>query len=104
MSSYQCTLYRAKSLTKLQNLLQIKQKNHFQKLSSNIASNPMGYYSSFTNKDNRVVFTCSKYITKLHKRVMKLFNIEQASYLKSGVKKSHILPMQKSIKIVTFSY
>jgi len=87
MNAYQCTLYGAKSLNKLQNFLQIKQKNHFKSLSLNLISNPMGYYSSFLNDDKRLVFTCSKHITKLHKRLMKLFNIEQASYLKSGVKK-----------------
>jgi hypothetical protein len=91
MNSYQCTLYGVKSLNKLQQFLQIEQKTHFKNLSLNLTSNPMGYYSSFTNQDNRLVFKCSKYITKLHKKIMKLFNIEQASYLKSGVKKeSHI--------------
>jgi hypothetical protein len=91
MNSYQCTLYGVKSLNKLQQFLQIEQKTHFKNLSLNLISNPMGYYSSFTNQDNRLVFKCSKYITKLHKKIMKLFNIEQASYLKSGVKKeSHI--------------
>jgi len=91
MNSYQCTLYGVKSLNKLQAFLQIKEKNHFKKLSKNLNLNPMGYYSSFYNKDNRLVFTCSKYITQLHKKLMRMFNIQQAVYLKSGVKKeSHI--------------
>ena len=91
MNSYQCTLYGVKSLNKLQQFLQIKLKKHFKVLSSNLKSNPMDYYFSFTNQDNRLVFKCSKYITRLHKKIMKLFNIEQAPYLKSGVKKeSHI--------------
>jgi len=91
MNPYQSPLYGVKSLNKLQVFLQIKQKKHFQTLSLNLSSNPMGYYSSFLNEDNRLVFSCSKYITKLHKKTMRLFNIEQAVYLKSGVKKeSHI--------------
>ncbi len=91
MNPCQCTLYGVKSLNKLQFFLQIKQKQHFKTLSLNLASNPMSYYSSFLNQDNRLVFSCSKYITQLHSKVMKLFNIEQSSYLKSGVKKeSHI--------------
>ena len=91
MNSYQCSLYGVKSLNKLQQFLQIKQKNHFKTLSSNINSTPLKYYSPFKDENKRELFNCSSYITALHKRVMRLFNIEQASYLKSGVKKeSHI--------------
>jgi len=91
LNTYQCTLYGVKSLNKLQTFLQIKQKKHFKTLYSNLISNPMGYYSSFINQENRLIFSCSKHITRLHKKVMRLFNIEQALYLKSGVKKeSHI--------------
>ena len=51
----------------------------------------MGYYSSFINQDKRLIFSCSEYITKIHIKLLKLFAIEQSSYLKSGVKKeSHI--------------
>ncbi len=91
MNPSQCTLYGVKSLNKLQTFLQIKEKKHFKTLSSNLISNPMGYYSSFINQDKRLIFSCSKYITKLHMKLMRLFNIEKSSYLKSGVKKeSHI--------------
>ena len=91
MNPYHCTLYGVKSLNKLQTFLNIQQKKHFKTLSSNLSSNPMGYYSTFINKDTRVIFKCSKPITKHHKNLVKLFNVKKASYLKSGVKKeSHI--------------
>jgi len=104
MNSYQFTLYGVKSLNKLQQFLQIEQKTHFKNLSLNLTSNPMGYYSSFTNQDNRLVFKCSKYITKLHKKIMKLFNIEQASYLKSGVKKELHITNAKEHQNSNFFY
>lgn len=91
MNSFQCSFYGVKSLNKLQQFLRIKEKNQFKTLSSNLKSNPLQYYNSFKNQDNRELFICSKQITSLHKITMKLFNIEQALYLKSGVKKeSHI--------------
>ena len=96
MNPFQCTLYGVKSLNKLQTFLQIKEKKYFKTLSANLISNPMGYYSSFINQDKRLVFTCSKHISNLHKKIMTLFNIEQSSYLKSGVKKeSHITNAKK---------
>ena len=91
MNSYQSTLYGVKSLNKLQQFLRIKQKENFKSLSSNLKSNLLKYYSPFKDEHKRELFNCSAYITVLHKRVMKLFNVEQSSYLKSGVKKeSHI--------------
>jgi RNA-directed DNA polymerase len=91
MNSFQCSFFGVKSLNKLQQFLQIKEKSQFKTLYSNLKSNPLQYYSSFKNQDNRELFKCSRQITSLHKRTMKLFNIEPSSYLKSGVKKeSHI--------------
>ena len=91
MNSYQSILYGLKSLNKLQDFLKINQKKSFKTLSSNLKSNPLTYYSPFKDKNKRELFNCSSYITLLHRKVIKLFNIEQSLYLKSGVKKeSHI--------------
>lgn len=91
MNSFQCTFYGVKSLNKLQQFLQIEEKKHFKALSLNLESNPLPYYTFFKNIDNRELCKCSPYITSLHKKAMKLFNIKQPLYLKSGVKKeSHI--------------
>ncbi|CAA6819678.1 MAG: Unknown protein [uncultured Sulfurovum sp.] len=91
MNAYQCTLYGVKSLNKLQQFLQIKAKQEFKALSSSVKSTPLKYYSPFKDENKRELFNCSSHITFLHKKVMRLFNLEQSTYLKSGVKKeSHI--------------
>lgn len=91
MNPYQCTLYNAKSLNKLQNHLKINTKENFNTLASKLQDSPLNYYKAFKNKDGRELFICSSKITFLHKKLIRLFDIEKPNYLKSGVKKqSHI--------------
>jgi len=90
MNPFSCTLYNCKSLKKLQEYLLIDKKKDFKNLSLDLEKNPNKFFTPF-DKDGRELFRCSMYISILHKRLMKLFNIKTPIYLKSGVKKqSHI--------------
>lgn len=92
MEQYNCTLYNCKSLSKLQSYLYISDKIFFKKLNNDLNNSPENFYFSFTQKDTgRELFKCSNIINKLHKRLMKLFNIKIEPYIKSGIKReSHI--------------
>lgn len=90
MDMFACTLYNCKSLNNLQNYLLIKKKD-FKSLSIELNEAPHKFFKSFTDDKGRELFRCNTQVTKLHKRLMKLFNVEIPVYLKSGVKKqSHI--------------
>ncbi len=90
MNSYLCTLYNCKSLNNLQKYLCILDKVYFKKLSHNLKEKPHKFFTSFKKQD-RELFKCSLEVKKLHKRLIKLFKIENSNYLKSGVKKeSHL--------------
>lgn len=88
---FHCTLYNCKSLNKLQNYLLIKKKE-FESLSMELDETPHKFFKSFFDEKGRELFRCNSYVTMLHKRLIKLFNIAEVPiYLKSGVKKqSHI--------------
>ncbi len=92
MNPYKCSLYNCKSLNKLQSYLLIDDKLFFKKLQNDLENYPKRFYTSFKQKDTgRELFKCSNIINKLHKRLMKLFNIKIESYIKSGIKReSHI--------------
>lgn len=90
MDMFACTLYNCKSLNNLQKYLLIKTKE-FKSLSTELEETPYKFFKSFTDDKGRELFRCNTQVTKLHKRLMKLFNVEIPIYLKSGVKKqSHI--------------
>lgn len=90
MNPYNCTLYNCKSLKKLQSYLCIEDNTYFKSIKSNLSDNPFTFFNKF-EKDGRELFSCNRKITKIHKRLIKLFDIETSKYLKSGVKKeSHI--------------
>lgn len=92
MNPYKCTLYNCKSLNKLQSYLLIDDKTFFKNLQNDLDKYPERFYTSFRQKNTgRELFKCSNIINRLHKRLMKLFNINIESYIKSGIKKeSHI--------------
>jgi len=87
---FRCTLFNCKSLNSLQKYLLIKTKE-FKSLSTELEEIPHKFFKSFPDDKGRELFRCNAQITKLHKRLIKLFNVEIPVYLKSGVKKqSHI--------------
>jgi len=87
---YICTLFNCKSLNSLQKYLLIKTKE-FKSLSTELEETPHKFFKSFTDAKGRELFRCNTQVTKLHKRLIKLFNVQIPVYLKSGVKKqSHI--------------
>lgn len=85
MNPYSCTLYNCKSLNRLQQYLFIQNKDNFKNLGLELKDNPLKFYRAF-EQNGRNLFQCSPLIIKLHKRLMRLFNIEKSSYLKSGIK------------------
>ena len=94
MKKYQCSLYNCKSLNKLSKYLCLKDKKEVQQLNLDIEKNPFKFFKPFT-KNDRELFICSSKIKLLHRRLMKLFQVETPSYLKSGVKEqSHIKNVQ----------
>jgi len=86
MNPFFCTLYNCKSKNKLQKYLYIQDKNNFKKLGITLKKDPLQLYSPFKQK-GRELFKCSSLISRLHKRLLKLFNMPNPSYLKSGIKK-----------------
>ena len=87
---FQCTLFNCKSLNSLQKYLYIEKKE-FKSLSIELEEKPDKFFKSFTDKKGRELFRCNTQITKLHRRLIKLFNVKIPIYLKSGIKKqSHI--------------
>ena len=94
MNMFDCTLYNCKSPNNLQKYLLINKKE-FKSLSVELNETPNKFFKSFTDDKGRELFRCNIQVTKLHKRLMKLFNVEIPIYLKSGVKKqSHITNVQ----------
>lgn len=90
MEQYNCTLYNCKSLKKLQAYLCIRDNTYFNVLKSELNNNPFSFFKKF-EKNGRELFICNRKVTQIHRRLIKLFNIEISEYLKSGVKKeSHI--------------
>jgi len=87
MNPYFCTLYNCKSLNSLKKFLLIRKQSDFIKLKNNIENTPEKYYSQFTNKEGRDVCACNNTIKTYHARLVKLFNVQQSFYLKSGIKK-----------------
>lgn len=86
MNPYSCRLYNCKSLNKLQEYLYIQKKSNFQNIINALKVEPLKFYRPF-KLDNRELFQCSPAIIKWHKILIKLFDIEKSTYLKSGVKK-----------------
>jgi len=87
---FTCTLFNCKSLNSLQKYLLVKPKE-FKSLSTELEETPHKFFKSFTDDKGRELFRCNAQVTKLHKRLIKLFNVKIPLYLKSGVKKqSHI--------------
>jgi len=85
---YNCTLFNCKSLNKLSKLLCIDTMDEFNSLANKLDTNPMQFYSSFYNKNKRLVFSIKdRQINNLHKRLIKLFNVNIPTYLKGGIKK-----------------
>lgn len=94
MKKYQCVLYNCKSLNNLTKYLCLKDKQELQQLKQDIKKDPFKFFKPFT-KNNRELFICNLKIKLLHRRLMKLFQVEVPSYLKSGIKKqSHITNVQ----------
>lgn len=90
MNPYSCTLYNCKSLNKLKSYLNIEDDNYFKSLKTDLSENSFKFFRKF-EKNERELFRCNTKITQIHKRLIKLFNIEKSEYLKSGIKKeSHI--------------
>jgi len=90
LNQFNCTLYNCKSLKKLQSYLCIEDDLYFKNIKSTLETNPFSFFKQF-EKDGRELFICNKRITKIHQRLIKLFDIEKSCYLKSGIKKeSHI--------------
>lgn len=86
MEQYNCTLYNCKSLKKLQTYLCISNSKYFNTLNTKLDCNPFSFFKRF-EKNGRELFICNREVTQIHRRLIKLFNIEISEYLKSGVKK-----------------
>lgn len=84
MNNFNCTLFNCKSLKKLSNYLFISYDN-IKNLSNDFLNNPSMFFNKFF-KEGRELFKCSLIANKIHKRYLKIFNVDMPDYLKSSVK------------------
>lgn len=91
-------LYNYKSINKLSQFLNFKEKKDFNKFLNDIKIDSKSFYKIYTlkSKKNRKVFECNTFLKKIHSKIRNCFNrLDTPDYLFSGVKKKSYIDNAK---------
>ena len=85
-NQYLCTLYNCKSENKLSQYLLLP-RYKYNRIKYQSYNNPLSFYKLVQNEQNREMFSGNNTIRNIHKRLVKLYNVDAMPYIKSGIKK-----------------